>query len=45
LARGENTTVTVSINGDAAALGIGTHWDTVEFTNLTTGAGNATRMV
>ncbi len=41
----ETTTVTVSIGPAANVLGNGTYTDTVQFTNLATGQGNATRTV
>jgi len=45
LAPGANTTVIVSINSGADTLNVGTHGDTVTFTNTSTGAGTTTRSI
>jgi hypothetical protein len=45
LAPGETSTVTVTINSNADALGAGTYDDTVAFTNVTNGSGSTTRPV
>lgn len=45
LAAGASTTVTVSINADAATLSPGSYADTVTFTNTTNNVGNTTRAV
>ena len=45
LAAGANTTVTVSINGSANTLNVGSYSDTVTFTNTTNGNGDTTRGV
>src|SRR5439155_683779 len=45
LAPGSNTSVTVSINGNANTLAAGSYSDTVSFTNTTNGAGSTTRPV
>jgi len=45
LAAGANTTLTVSISGDAATFGVSGYNDTVTFTNTTNAGGNTTRGV
>jgi uncharacterized repeat protein (TIGR02543 family) len=45
LTPGATTTVTVSINTNAATLAVGTYSDTVSFTNTTNGSGNTSRAV
>lgn len=45
LAAGANTTVTVSINGGAASLAVGSYSDTVSFSNTSNNNGNTTRSV
>ncbi|MBA4147106.1 MAG: S8 family serine peptidase [Verrucomicrobia bacterium] len=45
LGAGSSTTVTVSINSEAAALQPGNYLDTVDFANLTSGDGNTNRTV
>lgn len=45
LAPSASTTVTVSINSNAASLAVGSYSDTVTFSNLTNGNGNSTRAV
>lgn len=42
---GESIVITVSINGNANALDVGTYADTITFTNTTNGDGNTTRSV
>ncbi len=45
LAPGGTAPITASINGNAAALPLGTHSATVTFTNATSGSGNTSRGV
>jgi hypothetical protein len=45
LAAGASTTVTVSINGNAASLTASSYSDTVNFVNTSTGNGNTSRSV
>src|SRR5438552_2711315 len=45
LAQGASTTVTVTINGNAASLARGAYSSTVDFNNTTNGVGSASRTV
>jgi subtilisin family serine protease len=45
LAQGASTTVTVTINGNAASLALGAYSSTVDFSNTTNGIGSASRTV
>ncbi|QTN32838.1 hypothetical protein HZ994_11025 [Akkermansiaceae bacterium] len=45
LAAGASTTVTVSLNNAANSLAIGSHGDTIAFSNISNGTGDTTRPV